>query len=120
NGPAAQAMREALAKQKLVPRVLRERERAILDATQDAETLLHDALGAKKLKELRRQRNRLEDGGAVTFEVARSSAEVAAALEHFLRLEASGWKGSRGTALAGDYGDAAFVRAATTALAAEG
>jgi CelD/BcsL family acetyltransferase involved in cellulose biosynthesis len=120
NGAAAQAMREALARQNLVPRTLRQRERAILDATQDAETLLHDALGPKKLKELRRQRNRLEDGGAVTFEVARSSADVAAALEHFLRLEAGGWKGTRGTALAGDHGDTAFVRSATTALAADG
>jgi hypothetical protein len=56
----------------------------------------------------------------VTFDVARSADDVATALDRFLQLEASGWKGSRGTALAGDYGDTAFVRAATTALAAQG
>jgi len=120
-GPAAQAMREAFAKQKLTPRVLRQRERAILDASaSDPEAMLHDALGAKKLKELRRQRHRLEDDGEVTFAVARTPVDVASALEHFLRLEANGWKGSRGTALAGDYGDTAFVRVATSALALEG
>jgi len=31
----------------------------LLDATRDAEEVLHEALGSKKLKELRRQRNRL-------------------------------------------------------------
>ena len=35
-------------------------------------------------------------------------------------LEASGWKGQRGTALSQDDGDAAFVRRATSALAETG
>ena len=54
------------------------------------------------------------------FEVARTPAEVAAAVETFLTLEASGWKAKRGTALAQDEGDAAFVRRATAALAETG
>ena len=74
--------------------------------------------GAKKLKELRRQRNRLAEHGAVHFEVARTPADVATAIETFLTLEASGWKGKRGTALVQDDGDAAFIRRATPALAA--
>ncbi len=45
--------------------------RACLDATRDADELLHDALGTKKLKELRRQRHRLAEHGEVRFEVAR-------------------------------------------------
>ena len=53
----------------------------------------------KKLKELRRQRNRLAEHGEVRFEVARTPHEVASAVETFLKLEASGWKGQRGTAL---------------------
>jgi len=118
-GAAARALRSALDARGLEPRVLRERERARLDATQDAETLLHEALGAKKAKELRRQRHRLEDDGAVTFDVARAPADVAAALNRFLALEASGWKGLRGTAMAADGGDVAFLRDATAALAAE-
>src|SRR6202012_2116828 len=49
-----------------------------------------------------------------------SPNEVSAAIEDFLALEASGWKGARGTALAQNAGDARFVRNATTALAAIG
>ena len=94
--------------------------RACLDATRDADELLRDALGAKKLKELRRQRNRLAEHGAVRFDVARTREEVSAALETFLRLEASGWKGKRGTALIQNEGDAAFARCAAPALAEKG
>jgi CelD/BcsL family acetyltransferase involved in cellulose biosynthesis len=119
-GAAAQAMNEALRARGLAPRVQRARERALLDATQDAEAMLGEALGAKKLKELRRQRHRLEDDGAVSFEVATSPADVVAALEEFMALEAGGWKGARGTALAADDGDMAFIRSAVPALAVEG
>jgi hypothetical protein len=94
--------------------------RACLDATRNTDELLHDALGARKLKELRRQRKRMAEHGAVAFEVARSPQQVAAALETFLKLEAGGWKGARGTALAQVEGDAAFIRRATQALAGTG
>jgi hypothetical protein len=45
---------------------------------------------------------------------------VAGAIEVFLALEASGWKGKRGTALAQHDGDAAFIRNAPRQLAARG
>ena len=98
-------------------RTLRWHLRASLNATRDADALLHDALSAKKLKELRRQRHRLAEHGAVNCEVARTRADVGAAIKTFLTLEASGWKGRRGTALAQVAGDAAFIRRAVTALA---
>jgi CelD/BcsL family acetyltransferase involved in cellulose biosynthesis len=102
------------------PRILQSHLRACFDATADADELLHKALGAKKLKELRRQRNRLAEHGAVTFDVAREPEHVKAALETFLELEASGWKGQRGTALGQHAGDAAFIRSAAAALAETG
>jgi len=102
------------------PRLLQSHARACLDATRDADELLRDALGAKKLKELRRQRNRLAEHGAVRFEVARTPQDVGLAVETFLRLEASGWKARRGTALMQDEGDTGFIRRATTALAERG
>jgi CelD/BcsL family acetyltransferase involved in cellulose biosynthesis len=120
DGAALKAITEALRQDRLHPRVLHSRLRACLDATRDAEALLLDALGTKKLKELRRQRHRLAGHGAVHFEVARTPDDVASAIEMFLALEASGWKGKRGTALAQDDGDAGFVRRATVALAAVG
>lgn len=102
------------------PRLLQSHARACLDATRDADELLRDALGPKKLKELRRQRHRLAEHGEVSFEVARAPDDVARALETFLILEASGWKARRGTALTQDEGDATFVRRAVTALAEDG
>jgi CelD/BcsL family acetyltransferase involved in cellulose biosynthesis len=101
----------------LRPAVLDSRLRACLDATRNADELLRDALGAKKLKELRRQRHRLADHGEVIFAIARTPDEVARALEVFLKLEAGGWKGGRGTALLQSEGDAAFIRRAARLLA---
>ncbi len=120
DGEAFKAFRSALANERLKPRVLNAHARACLDATQDAEQILRDALGPKKLKEIRRQRNRLADAGEVTFSVARTPEQVAAALEIFLTLEASGWKAERGTALVQHEGDATFIRTASVALAARG
>jgi CelD/BcsL family acetyltransferase involved in cellulose biosynthesis len=120
DGAAMQVFNEVLRRDGLRPRVLQSRLRAALNATRDAEELLHDALGAKKLKELRRQRHRLAEHGAVRFDVAHTREQVAAALETLLQLEASGWKGNRGTALMQDEGDTAFVRRAAPALAETG
>jgi len=117
-GPAAQAFRRALSRRGLRTDILHSHVRAQLDATGDAQLILQAALGAKKLKELRRQRNRLADDGPVTFTVATTPDAVACALDDFLALEARGWKGRRGTALTQDAGDLAFIRQATGALAA--
>ena len=117
DGAAMAGLSRALAQEDLRPRLLQRHERACLDATRDPEELLKDALGAKKLKELRRQRNRLAEHGAVSFTVARTPAEVAAALDTFLALEGSGWKAKRGTALRQHDGDLAFIRRATHSLA---
>ena len=117
-GPALAAFTRGLAADGLTPRVLQSRDRAGLDATRDAEELLRDALGSKKLKELRRQRNRLAEHGEVTFTVARRPDEIARALEIFLALEASGWKAQRGTAMSQHGGDLRFIRRATADLSA--
>jgi CelD/BcsL family acetyltransferase involved in cellulose biosynthesis len=120
DGAAMKAFNAVLRGDGLRSRILRWHLRASLNATRDADELLQDALSSKKLKELRRQRHRLAEHGAVKFEVARSPRDTAAAIETFLTLEASGWKGRRGTALAQVAGDATFVRRATTALAETG
>jgi CelD/BcsL family acetyltransferase involved in cellulose biosynthesis len=120
HGAAMKAFRQVLGQDGMRPRLLHSRLRAALDATRDADELLRDALGAKKLKELRRQRNRLAEHGPVGFVVARGPEDVASALETFLELEASGWKGRRGTALLQHQGDAGFVRRAARALAETG
>jgi CelD/BcsL family acetyltransferase involved in cellulose biosynthesis len=120
DGAAMKAFTEVLRRDGIAPRVLHSHVRAALDARRDADELLREALGQKKLKELRRQRNRLADHGSVHFEIARTPGDVTTAVETFLMLEASGWKARRGTALVQDEGDAAFIRRATSALAATG
>jgi CelD/BcsL family acetyltransferase involved in cellulose biosynthesis len=120
DGAAIKAFNEAVQQRGMHPLVLQSHVRAALDATRNADELLREALGAKKLKELRRQRHRLAEHGAIHFEVACTPAAVATALESFLNLEASGWKAQRGTALMQDDGDAGFVRRATLALAETG
>ncbi|TFV41097.1 GNAT family N-acetyltransferase [Bradyrhizobium niftali] len=117
DGAAMASLYQVLNRDGLKPRVLSSYIRASLDATQEGETLLRDALGTKKLKELRRLRHRLEEHGPVVFEVARRPDEIGPALETFLQLEASGWKGKRGTALIQHAGDATFIRRAVPALA---
>ncbi|MET4216307.1 CelD/BcsL family acetyltransferase involved in cellulose biosynthesis [Bradyrhizobium sp. LB7.2] len=117
DGAAMTTLNQVLHRDGLQPKILSSYIRASLDATQDGETLLREALCARKLKELRRQRHRLEEHGAVAFDVARRPDEIGPALETFLQLEASGWKGKRGTALIQHAGDATFIRRAVAALA---
>jgi CelD/BcsL family acetyltransferase involved in cellulose biosynthesis len=120
DGAAIKAFDGVLRQGGMRPLVLQSHVRASLDATRDADELLRDALGQKKLKELRRQRYRLAEHGTIRFAVARTRDEVAAALETFLVVEASGWKARRSTALKQHDGDASFVRRATSALAETG
>ena len=72
DGAAMKAIADVLRRDGMRPLVLQSHVRACLDATGDADDLLREALGAKKLKELRRQRNRLAEHGAVHFDVART------------------------------------------------
>jgi CelD/BcsL family acetyltransferase involved in cellulose biosynthesis len=120
DGAAIMAFTEVLRQGDMRPLVLQSHVRACLDAARDADEVLREALGAKKLKELRRQRNRLAEHGVISFDVARKPEDVAPAVETFLHLEASGWKAKRGTALMLDDGDAGFVRRASLALAERG
>ena len=58
-----------------------------------------DGLKRKFKANLRNRECRLRALGEVTFTVSKGCTEQRAALEVFYRLEASGWKGERGTAI---------------------
>jgi CelD/BcsL family acetyltransferase involved in cellulose biosynthesis len=120
DGAAARAFAGALGAAGLRPHQLQSWSRACLDATGEPDAVLRDALGAKKLKELRRLRHRLGDHGAVSFAVARHADDVGRAFDTFLKLEASGWKGRRCTALAQHPDQAARLRHAAIELASRG
>lgn len=57
-------------------------------------------LSAKRRRNLRRLWRRLEEQGRVVFEVRDGRHDLAQLLEEGFRVEASGWKGERGTAIA--------------------
>ena len=58
------------------------------------------AVGRKVVSEIRRRRRRLAGTGAVTLDVNDVLDDPRPLLEEGLRLEAAGWKGRRGTAIA--------------------
>jgi CelD/BcsL family acetyltransferase involved in cellulose biosynthesis len=77
-------------------------------------------LNQKRRRELERQLRRLCDAGAVSFMWARTATEIESAFNMFLHLEASGWKGRRGTALARRKNVHDFSRAAVSRMAQSG
>jgi hypothetical protein len=74
----------------------------------------------KRRRELDRQLRRLCDMGAVSFMSARTASEIEAAFNIFITLEASGWKGRRGTALQKRRSTHEFARIAVMQLAQTG
>jgi CelD/BcsL family acetyltransferase involved in cellulose biosynthesis len=92
------------------------RSRAVLRRRADGEAYLREALPGTSRKEYRRLERRLADAGTVRYE----APEGEAAIDAFLRLEAAGWKGERGSALGSSEAGQRFFRRATQAAAARG
>ncbi|BCP55292.1 hypothetical protein K32_39090 [Kaistia sp. 32K] len=95
-------------------------QRAILRRNPGDGTGLLPAIAPKKRKELARQFRRLAELGSVTTGHTNEPEAVLAALDEFFALEASGWKGRRGTALALRPQEKAFAIAAVTEAARTG
>jgi CelD/BcsL family acetyltransferase involved in cellulose biosynthesis len=119
-GPLAQAFDSVLAARGGKATNFARHRRALLAPEGTRADYLDRALGRKKRKELRRQRKRLGDAGAVMRASASEPAAVADAFGDFLRLEAGGWKGRAGTAARGDRDIVKFLEAALAVLAGEG
>jgi CelD/BcsL family acetyltransferase involved in cellulose biosynthesis len=119
DGPFAVALAASLRRAQMPAAGFNEHARALLEPQGDRSTYVEQALGARKYKELRRIVRRLAEFGALMFTVASEPAAVAAALEDFLALEASGWKGQAGTAADCDDELRGFVKNAIGALAVE-
>jgi CelD/BcsL family acetyltransferase involved in cellulose biosynthesis len=83
--------------------------RALFEPGRDADSYLQGALTGRKRKELRRQANRLGELGRIEFRVLTDASDLDGWIDEFLRLEASGWKGEEGTALASTEADRTFV-----------
>ncbi|MBY6241356.1 GNAT family N-acetyltransferase [Methylosinus sp. Sm6] len=119
SGPAFAALTRATQASDRAWRVLERRERAMLQPGNDPRELWTRNGSGKALSELRRRRRRLEEAGELTHRIYCEPAEIPAAAEAFLALEASGWKATRGALLA-HPSLATFTRSATRLLAREG
>jgi CelD/BcsL family acetyltransferase involved in cellulose biosynthesis len=119
-GPVAGALRSWLGRNGGMCVAFDRHQRALLRPETARDGYLDRSIGKKRRKELRRQRHRLADIGPLNFAIATTPAETAAALQDFFALEADGWKGRTGTAMAQHPDIRRFVETATGALAARG
>ena len=95
-------------------------ERALLESASSPEEYWDAAVRAKKRKELRRQANRLAEQGAVRFRRWQPGEAIEPWIDAFLDLEARGWKGRAGSALASHSDTEAWFRAILTGAAEAG
>ena len=91
-GPIWQALIDRMTERRFPLAVNERHERAVLRPTASAEYFIRTAIGAKKRKELRRQRNRLEQLGQLRTRAFESGDSLEVWAEQFMALEGSGWK----------------------------
>ena len=89
--------------------------RALLRPRASAQAYLQAMRSRRHWKGLQRRRMRLSRVGHLRFAALEDARELSSWSEQFLQLEACGWKGKAGTALASRPGDCAFFREMTAA-----
>jgi len=112
DGPVNRALKTEMSKRGAPSQVFDPFERAVLTKRGTFEDHMKEHVSKKRRKDLRRNRKRLDELGEVTWTAHESGLELDDAINAFLKIEASGWKGERGTAL--DCADAtrAFAKEA--------
>ncbi len=96
--------------------VLQTWQRASLDRSGSFADWWDGSFDTKRRKELKRLRNRLSEQGDLETLSVGKAADATPFIDAFLNLEAAGWKGERGTALAKDPQRADATRKALNAL----
>ena len=119
HGPFTAALDTALAQRLMPSGLFGLHRRAALAPGDDRADYVERTIGAKKRKELRRQRNRLADLGTLKIESTTQAGLIEEPLRDFLELEGRGWKGRAGTAAANDEATRRFFEDAVGGLAAE-
>jgi len=119
-GPLHDALRAILEEQRRPAALVHREERAFLSSPLSPAAYLDSTLSPKKRKELRRQHNRLSELGDLDFVRQGDAETIAEWIEAFLELEASGWKGKSGHALANDPRTARLFAAALRGAADRG
>ncbi len=120
DGPFAAALASALTRNGCEARPFDRHQRAVLAPGGERAGYVDASIGPKRRKELRRQKRLLQDTGDVQWSEAKDASGIAGALEDFLALEASGWKGRAGTAAARNKNIRRFMTRAVVQLGGEG
>ena len=92
-------------------------ERPVLNATKDADQYFKEGVGGHHRRDVGRLWRKLEQQGALRYDIARSVEDIRMQMEEFLLLENAGWKGRQRSSLAADRYSAAFAREAINSLA---
>ena len=95
-------------------------ERACLRPVGTYENWLQTNFTQKRRKEFKRLRNRLSEQGVLQTVTLEQGGNIDSLTEEFLQLEASGWKGKKGTAIGADANLATALREALRNLHAAG
>lgn len=119
DGVFAQALSDLAQRKNLPLQTIRQQMRPVLLNGTDAETYLTNAIGKNHYREYRRLWRRLSETGKLEHQIATDEAAIIPALEDFLSLEASGWKGAGGTAFLTRQRDADFARQTVHAFASK-
>ncbi|TMU88691.1 type IV secretion system effector crotonyl transferase BspF [Brucella haematophila] len=117
NGPAAKLIRSVAVGRQLPVVAIEQKERPFLKSDLDGDSYIQQAIGGQHRRDYQRLWRRLAEKGELVHRIYRTPDEVRQSFEHFLSLEANGWKGKRGTAMAVDRFRAAFAREAVNNLA---
>ena len=104
------SLRSALEERPSLRALLYRFDSAFLRTGRSYDETLSRSMSKSTRRKLVQQRRRLSERGQLTFTDLDGSAAVDSAIEEFLRIEASGWKGRAGTALASNRKVAAFYR----------
>jgi hypothetical protein len=82
--------------------------RALFRPAENAEAYLNRAFSGRRRKDMRSQARRLAEQGKIEFTELLEESDVEQWVTDFLRLEASGWKGNEGSAIASKKEDHEF------------
>jgi hypothetical protein len=100
HGLACQAMLAALTRAGYSSLFLNQFQRASFEPIVTFEQHMQSGISAKRRRDLARNRRRLEKLGRIGHRTYTFGADLSGAVAQFLTVEASGWKGRSGTALA--------------------
>ncbi len=120
DGPVCAALHDVAYELGRTSPVVHTVQRALLQSDLAPEAYLAANVRGKKRKEWRRLDNRLAELGPLRFSVLEGDKELNRWIDDFLTLEAAGWKGQRGAAMANTPETRRFFAAALKGAQADG